>query len=76
MMPNEVSAAELAFWANLEAVAKENHLTLAELVELIEERLGTGREFSSAIRANKELFAEVSDSTQVSEKRLSERPSV
>jgi predicted DNA-binding ribbon-helix-helix protein len=38
------------FWRELEEVARENDLTVAELVELVKERLGSRSNLSSALR--------------------------
>ncbi len=37
-------------WRDLEAIAKEHDLTVAELVSFVEDRLGTERDLSSALR--------------------------
>ncbi|MDQ2081212.1 ribbon-helix-helix domain-containing protein [Xanthobacteraceae bacterium Astr-EGSB] len=42
---------EDAYWRGLEQVAKENELTLAEILEIVDAALGNGDELSSALRA-------------------------
>ncbi len=42
---------EEAFWRDLEAIAKENDLTVAEVVSLVEDSLGNKANLSSALRA-------------------------
>jgi predicted DNA-binding ribbon-helix-helix protein len=39
------------FWLDLETIAKENDLTIAELVGLVEDSLGKRSDLSSALRA-------------------------
>ncbi len=41
---------EDTFWQELEAIATENDLTVAELVSLVEESLGTTSKLSVALR--------------------------
>ncbi len=41
---------EDTFWRDLEAIARENDLTVAELVSLVEDRVGAGSDLSSALR--------------------------
>jgi predicted DNA-binding ribbon-helix-helix protein len=39
------------FWLDLEMIAKENDLTVAELVSLVEDSLGKRSDLSAALRA-------------------------